>query len=99
MLTTTQLEAEIGAVAIPFIIGLLIGLLIRKIISVGVILLALVVLLLALGYIRPEQISAFLQMAGEYAQQATTRAHEISGFIPYSSLSFVIGFVIGIVKG
>jgi uncharacterized membrane protein (Fun14 family) len=99
MPSISTLEAEILGLIVPFIIGLLIGLLLRKIISVGLIILALVIVLLAVGYIRPEQVSAFLQMAGMYAQEAMNRANQISAFIPYSSLTFIIGFVIGIIKG
>jgi len=92
-------EAEIVQLVISFLLGLLIGILIRKVLAVAIILLAIVVLLMVAGYVSPQQIEAFLNSSLANLQSYAGGAQEIVNFIPYNSIAFIIGFVIGLVKG
>ena len=92
-------EAEIIQLVISFLLGLLIGILIRKVIAVGLILLAIVILLMVAGYVSPQQIEAFLNSSLVNLQSYTGGAQEVVKFIPYNSIAFIIGFVIGLAKG
>jgi len=92
-------EAEIVQLVISFLLGLLIGILIRKVLVVALILLAIVVLLMVAGYVSPQQIEAFLNSSLANLQSYTGGAQEIVKFIPYNSIAFIIGFVIGLIKG
>ncbi len=95
MITTS----EIVSVAVTFILGLLIGFLVKKLFAVGIILVAIVVLLMAIGYISPVTVEHFLETAGTQVPKAISEAKSFSGYVPYDSIVFIIGFIIGLVKG
>ncbi|MDP7976089.1 MAG: hypothetical protein ACP5T5_02640 [Thermoprotei archaeon] len=90
---------SLTSMAIAFVIGLLIGLLVKKIISVGLLLLALVLLLMAIGYIHPSFTATLINYFRYYGPKALEEAQRISSLIPYSSVFFIIGFIIGVWKG
>ncbi|MCG2863588.1 MAG: hypothetical protein L7H00_02755 [Vulcanisaeta sp.] len=94
-LTLTQVVSVLGL----FVLGLLVGILIRRLLSVALILLAIVILAIALGYLSPSTLVTILHYAGYAMTTAYTKAQQFIGAIPYSSLAFVIGLVIGLVKG
>lgn len=94
-LTLTQIISIVGL----FLLGLLVGILIRRLLSVALIILAIVILALALGYIHPSSIMAILQYAGYAASVAYSKAQQFMTIIPFSSIAFIIGLVIGLVKG
>ncbi|BCU67592.1 hypothetical protein HS7_10290 [Sulfolobales archaeon HS-7] len=89
----------IVTIVVTFLLGLLIGVLVKELIKVGIVLLIIVVLLYALGYIHPSFIQYALHQAGVVAQQAYSYAQEYKNIIPYTSIAFIIGFVIGLWKG
>jgi|ECHhosMinimDraft_1075155.scaffolds.fasta_scaffold00299_3 uncharacterized membrane protein (Fun14 family) len=91
--------SQIVVLIATFILGLLIGILVRRIIGVALVLIAIVILLLALGYISPNTVESVLIQIGNSASQALSRASSIKAIIPYSSITFIIGFIIGIIKG
>ena len=92
-------EAEIVQLVISFLLGLLIGILVRKFIALGAILVAIVILLMVAGYVSPQQIEALLNSFLVNLQSYAGSAQEIVKFIPYNSIAFLIGFVIGLAKG
>ncbi|MDT7863883.1 MAG: hypothetical protein RQ877_05715 [Vulcanisaeta sp.] len=94
-LTLTQIVSIIGL----FILGLLVGILIRRLLSVALILLAIVILAMALGYLSPSSLVALLHYAGYALTTAYAKAQQFISVIPYSSLAFIIGLVIGLIRG
>ena len=92
-------EAEIVQLVISFLLGLLIGVLVRRVIALGAILAAIVILLMVAGYVSPQQIEALLNSSLVKLQSYAGGAQEIVKFIPYNSIAFIIGFVIGLAKG
>ena len=89
----------LGALIVPLIIGFLIGLILKRAISIGIALAALVLVLIILGIVAPSQlvqplISIFRSGAG-----LASKASEIAGFLPYSSIGFLVGLVLGFLKG
>lgn len=91
--------SEIVALAVSFLLGLLIGFLIRKVIAVGLILLAIVILLIAAGYLSPTQVEHLVQNLATNATNYVSTINSVRVYIPYNSIAFVIGFVIGLLKG
>ncbi|MDT7861786.1 MAG: hypothetical protein RRA45_06200 [Saccharolobus sp.] len=89
----------IVSLVIAFILGLLIGLLIRKVIQIGLILLAIVIILIAIGYISPQDVINFLHTVSSKLPYILSKAEELKLIIPYDSIAFIIGFIIGIIKG
>jgi uncharacterized membrane protein (Fun14 family) len=90
-----QLVALVG----PFVVGLLVGVLAKRILSVALILIALFIALAALGYMSPEQVTRLLQQLGYAAKDALESAMKIKDAVPYSSVAFLIGLAIGLWKG
>jgi uncharacterized membrane protein (Fun14 family) len=83
----------------PFVVGLLVGVLVKRIVSVAVVLAALFIALVALGYTSPQQVTQILQQIGYSAKDAVTTAMNLKNAVPYSSLAFLIGLAIGLWKG
>lgn len=94
-LTLTQIVSIVGL----FVLGLLVGILVRKLLSVALIILAIVILAIALGYLSPATLTSLLHYAGYAASIAYTKVQQFMSVIPYSSLAFIIGLVIGLIKG
>ncbi|MEZ0248007.1 MAG: hypothetical protein ABWJ97_01925 [Thermoproteus sp.] len=84
------------ALVVPFIFGLLIGVLIRRLIGVALVLLAILLLAVAVGYISPSTAMDIIQSLGYTAYQAAEKLGILKSMIPYSSLTFIIGLVIGL---
>jgi len=91
--------SEIVYLIIAFVLGLLIGFLIKKIIQIGIILLAIVIILLAIGAISPSTIQNALTNIGVYINQAAHLADTFKMYLPYNSIAFIIGLIIGLIKG
>ncbi|MEM4086491.1 MAG: hypothetical protein QXR34_09065 [Saccharolobus sp.] len=87
------------SLVIAFLLGLLIGLLVRKIIQIGLILLAIVIILIVIGYISPQQVINFLSSITTQLPHILSKAESLKSIIPYDSIAFIIGFIIGIIKG
>lgn len=98
-MTVTLLEGSIVSLVSSLIIGLLIGIIVKKAIQVGIILLILIVLLYAVGIIQPSTINNLISDIGIYGERAYRYASDIKSILPYTSLSFIIGFLIGLWKG
>jgi uncharacterized membrane protein (Fun14 family) len=96
--TMVSLEQIIQLVG-PFVMGLLVGALVKRIVSVAVVLVALFIILVALGYMSPQQVAQILQQIGYSAKDAVATAMNLRNAIPYSSLAFLIGLAIGLWKG
>jgi hypothetical protein len=90
-----QLVAFVG----PFVVGLLVGVLAKRVLSVALILIALFTVLAAIGYTSPEQVTGLLQQLGYAAKDALDGAMRIKDAVPYSSVAFLIGLAIGLWKG
>ncbi|ACB39085.1 hypothetical protein [Pyrobaculum neutrophilum] len=90
---------EVLALLGPFIVGFLVGVLAKRLLSAAVALLALFVALAALGYISPQQVTAILQQLGYAAKDAVYYATKVKDAVPYSSLAFLLGLALGLWKG
>jgi|ECHhosMinimDraft_1075155.scaffolds.fasta_scaffold05056_2 uncharacterized membrane protein (Fun14 family) len=91
--------SDIGSVLIALVIGLLIGVLLKKFLEIGVILVVIVLVLLAIGAISPATVESFLKDIGVYATQAYHYSQRFAGLVPYNSIFFIIGLIIGLWKG
>lgn len=90
---------DIASILISFILGLLVGLLIRKAIQIGLIILAIVIILIVIGAISPSTIENALIALGQEASKAQGELSTYLKLLPYNSIFFIIGFIIGIIKG
>lgn len=92
-------ETQIVSMIVAFVLGLLIGLLIKKIIQVGLILLAIIVILIAIGALSPSTVIHTIEGMGVYASKAESFVNSELSILPYNSIIFIIGLVIGLIKG
>lgn len=89
----------IATVLIGLVLGFLVGVVARAVAMAGVALLAIILILIALGIIEPSQV---IQPVLKYIRSGPALVewvNRIAGYLPYTSLTFIIGFVIGIFKG
>ncbi|MDG6981064.1 MAG: hypothetical protein JRN51_08155 [Nitrososphaerota archaeon] len=97
-LSTTFLIASI----VPIIIGFIVGVIIRNAIKIGIAIAVLVVLLIAVGILTPSQVLtplASLVKSGSTQAAVTAYANRVAGYLPYSSVTFLIGLAVGLWKG
>jgi uncharacterized membrane protein (Fun14 family) len=94
-LSTTFLVAAI----LPLIIGFIVGVILKSALKIGIALVILVVILIALGVISPNQVLQPLLSLVKSGSTLTSYANRVAGYIPYSSITFIIGLAIGYLKG
>ena len=88
----------VAAIA-PFLIGLLVGIIIKSAIKIGVAIAVLLLILIGLGIVSPDQVLKPILSLLQSGSALTNRVKEIAGYLPYSSLAFIIGLAIGFFKG
>ena len=94
-LSTTFLVAAI----LPLIIGFIVGVILKSAMKIGVLLAVLVLILIALGILTPEQVLQPILSLVKSGSSLTTVVQRLAGYLPYSSLTFIIGLAIGFLKG
>ena len=94
-LSTTFLVSAI----LPLIIGFVVGVILKSAIKIGIAIVILVVLLLALGVISPDQVLQPLLSLVKSGSSLASYAQRVAGYLPYSSLTFLIGLAVGYLKG
>jgi uncharacterized membrane protein (Fun14 family) len=89
----------IAALIIPLILGFLVGLIAKSILRIGVAIILLILILMWAGIIAPDQvvgpIVSFFRSGSSYA----TKVKQVAGYLPYASVTFLIGAVLGFLKG
>ena len=89
----------LAAAIIPLILGFIVGLIVKSVLKIGIALAVIAVALIVLGIISPEQVLTpimSLFKSGTALSQAVSR---LAGYLPYSSITFLIGLVIGFLRG
>lgn len=94
-LSTTFLIAAI----VPLIIGIVVGVIIKNFMKIGIALAILAIILIFLGIITPDQILKPLLSLLKSGSQLTTGVQRLAGYLPYSSVAFIVGLAIGFLKG
>ncbi|MDE1854286.1 MAG: hypothetical protein KGI38_11155 [Thaumarchaeota archaeon] len=94
-LSTTFLVAAI----LPLIIGFIVGVIIKSALKIGIAIAVLVIILIALGIVTPGQVLAPILSLVHSSGSITTYANRVAGYLPYSSLTFIIGLAVGLLKG
>lgn len=94
-LSTTFLVAAI----LPLIIGFIVGVIAKSALKIGIALVILAILLIALGIISPDQVLQPVLSLVKPGPALAADAQRLAGYLPYSSLTFIIGLAIGLLKG
>jgi O-antigen ligase len=91
--------AFILAALIPLILGFLVGTVIKQALKVGAVIAVIILLLIFVGVLTPSQvIQPIVSSFKGSGPQALTEAKRLSGYLPYSSITFLIGLAIGFYK-
>jgi hypothetical protein len=93
-LSTTFLVAAI----LPLIIGFIVGVILKSALKIGLALVLLAVVLIALGIISPGQVLQPILSVVKSGPTLAADAQRLAGYLPYSSLTFIIGLAIGFWK-
>ena len=89
----------IASLVVPVILGVLVGLVVKAALKIGVAIAIVVLILIALGTISPDQVLKPVLGLFRSGSALTTEVTRIAGYLPYSSLTFLVGLAIGFWKG
>jgi uncharacterized protein YqfA (UPF0365 family) len=92
----------LAAVLVPLVIGIIVGLIIKSALKIGVAIAILIIILILLGVLTPNQVLmplASLIKSGASSPTLKSEVQRLAGYIPYSSITFIIGLAIGFLKG
>ena len=84
---------------VPFIIGLLVGVIVKRALKLILVVTVLIVVLAAIGYVQLPSTEELMKAALTYLPLIQSGAGPLLNFIPYTSISFIIGLLIGLWKG
>ncbi len=87
------------AAIVPLVIGFIVGVVIKSAIKIGIALAIIVVILIVAGVISPDQVLQPLLSVVKSGPSLAPYAERLAGYLPYSSLTFIIGLAIGLLKG
>lgn len=85
-------------VLVPFIIGLLVGALIKQTMRLVIVVAALVIVLVATGTVSLT-FKDLYQKATEFLPRIAEKGEVLKNVLPYTSVAFLIGLAIGLWKG
>jgi hypothetical protein len=88
--------AFIVAAVVPLILGFLVGTVIKQALKVGAVIAIIILLLIFIGALTPSQvIQPIMSAVRGSGPQALTEAKRLSSYLPYSSITFLIGLAVG----
>ena len=94
-LSTTYL----AALLVPLVLGFLVGIVAKALFKVGVAIALIVVVLMAIGTITPGQLVGPVVSLFRSGQSYSSKVSQIAGYLPYSSVTFLVGVAVGFFKG
>jgi hypothetical protein len=89
----------LAALLIPLVLGFLVGIIAKAAIQIGVAIAIILIVLIAVGFITPNQVIQPIVGLIKSGPGLATKVEQIAGYLPYSSITFIIGLVIGFFKG
>jgi hypothetical protein len=89
----------IVALLVPLLLGFLVGIVAKAAVKIGIAIAIIILLLIVVGFITPGQVIQPLVGLAESGPSLIAKANQVAGFLPYSSITFILGLVIGFFKG
>ncbi len=89
----------VAALLVPLILGFLVGIIGKAAIRIGAAIAVIIVILIILGFLTPNQVIQPLVQMVRSGPSLTSKVSQVAGYLPYSSITFIVGFVIGFFKG
>ena len=91
--------AWIIPIVVPLVIGLISGVIIKKALKLILVIVLLIIVLAIVGYIQYPSTESFLRNALTYLPLIQEKAGPLLNILPYTTVSFVIGLILGLWKG
>ena len=88
----------IVALLVPLVIGFLVGIVIKSALKIGAAIAIIALLLIFLGILTPSQIIQPIMSLARSGPELTSKVSQIAGYLPYSSVTFLIGLAVGFFK-
>ena len=89
----------IASLVIPLILGFLIGIVIKSAVKIGTAIVLIVIVLLVAGIISPSQVIQPVVSLFKSGTELASKVEQVAGYLPYSSIGFLVGLVLGYLKG
>jgi len=86
------------ALLIPLVIGFLVGVVIKSALKIGAAIAIIIILLIFGGILTPSQVLQPLMSVFRSGPGLTTKVNQLAGYLPYSSVLFIIGLAVGFFK-
>ena len=83
------------ALLIPLVLGFLVGTIIKKAIALGAAIAILLLILIFVGVLTPSQVIQPVVSLFRSGPALAAKATQIAGYLPYSSVTFLIGLAVG----
>jgi len=87
------------AALLPLIIGFIVGLIVKKFLMIGLVITAILLVLIIVGFLAPDQVLKPLAGLVKSGSTLAGWVKRIAGYLPWTSLTFLLGLIIGFVKG
>ena len=88
----------IVSLLIPLVLGFLVGMVIKSALKIGAAIAIIALLLIFGGIITPSQIIEPVMSLGRSGPELTSKVSQVAGYLPYSSVTFLIGLAVGFFK-
>jgi hypothetical protein len=89
----------IVAALLPLVIGFVVGLLIKNFLEVGLVIAAILLVLIIAGFLSPDQVLKPLIGFLKSGSNVSDWINRVAGYLPYTSLTFIVGLIIGFIIG
>ena len=86
------------ALLIPLVLGFLVGIVIKSALQIGAAIAVILILLIIVGILTPSQVITPVMSLFRSGSALTAKVNEIAGYLPYSSILFLIGLAVGFFK-
>jgi uncharacterized protein YqfA (UPF0365 family) len=83
---------------VPLLLGFLVGVVIKKALAIGAAVAIIILLLIFLGVITPSQVIQPIVSLFKSGPALASKVTQIAGYLPYSSITFLIGLAVGFFK-
>ena len=91
--------AWILPIAIPLVLGLIVGIIIKRTMKLLLVIVLLIIVLVAIGFVTLPSFTDVANAALKYLPLIWADAGPLINLLPYSSITFIIGLLLGLWKG
>jgi len=88
----------IVSLLVPLVLGFLVGIVVKGAVRIGAAIAVIVLLLIFTGILTPSQVIQPIMSLVSSGPTLASKVSQIAGYLPYSSVTFLIGLAVGFFK-